>query len=239
MTPTRFLVIVASVAMLTGCGSQRDEVPGNIHPGSIEDVDGRSGGFGNSNPDQLSEVGVIPVTGFVPPTIPVIKAPKVISFWVYPRKSRDGNSWRDGFWIHAATEPFSWGMEEAMNADRIKLGSLLNMRVDEAGNVMVDQTKNIAPPPNDLNNMKTLGKNMPWKEGEKNETKTKTTIVYDSGQAVALPTRTGVQPSLVGPNNAVNVNEVERALKEADQRMRELQKSSGNNPATQSVPSGK
>ena len=235
----RIIAFAFAMAALGGC-SQRDKVPGTVTSGPIEEVDARSSASGNgidATASLLQEVGVVPLADTVRPTIPVIKPPQIITFWVYPRKSKDGLAFREGFYIHAVTRPFSWGIDDAMREDRVTLGGMLNMRVDGHGRVVVDKTKDIHPAPEDVNRMRSMAKQMPWREGADTTAQTRATIVYDNGQAVTLPPRTGEQPAYVGPGNTVNMAEVERALKEADARVREVQ-SRPATPAQQALPQG-
>jgi hypothetical protein len=222
---------LVSVAFIAGCSTERDEVPGNVRPGSIEEVTREVDGYGRGSAEgmsqgsaegqQLREIGVIPVTGNVKPVIPLITPPEVILFYVFPRKSRDGLSWRNGVWIARVTKTFSWGVDEAMNQDRLKLSSLTNMRLDEHGQLVVDQEKSLEPNPHDIDAMRDMASQLPWRPS--NGPSTRTTIVYPAaGQSVSTTTAGGSSP-YIAPNGAVNLQEVQRAMQDAQQRLRESQ----------------
>jgi hypothetical protein len=217
--------VLPVIALLAGCGTQRDEVPGNVRPGSIEEVTGRVDGFGDGHgAGQLGEIGVVPITGSVKPVIPLIKPPEVISFYVFPRKSRDGMSFRDGVWIHRVVRPFAWGVDEAMRNDRLKLSSLTNLRLDDNGQLVIDQDKSIEPPSADVQGLRDMAQRLPWREAEGGQPLSRTTVVFpNSGQAVTSTAPADRAPAVVGPNGSVNMQEIERAMAEAQQRVKETQ----------------
>jgi hypothetical protein len=229
------LVMVLAV-VLAGCTPQRDEVPGNIRPGSIEEVTNRVDGFGAGRGDgRLEEMGVVPVVGHVKPTIPLVHPPEVISFYVFPRKSRDGMSFRDGVWIHRVIRAFAWGVDEAMRNDRLKLSSLANLRLDEHGQLVVDQAKSIEPDPGDVEHLRAMAQQLPWREGGQAAAATRTTVVYPNGQAVSTTTPSAQAPAVLGPGGGVNLQEVERAMREAQHRIQESQRSNRSSPAASAV----
>ena len=237
MLPRLLLVSVGTtlVVLTAGCSSPAP-TRGDLPSGSVASVDAQSAAGGNAN-SLLQQTGVVQVTGNPRPTIPVILPPKVITFWVYSRKSLDGFSWRDGVFIHAVVEPFRWGADMAMQEERVPLGAMLNMRVDAHGKIVTDQAaRSVTASPMDFDAMRSTAKQLPWRDGNQTEAKTRTTIVYDNGTAVALPPPQSAAKgnNFVGPNNTVNVDEVERAMKEADARIREY-KSQSQTPTQQAA----
>ena len=231
----RFLLISAApvLAIFAGCSSPAP-VRGDLQSGSVASVDAQSASGGNAG-SLLQQTGVVPVTGNVRPEIPIIEPPKMITFWVYPRKSLNGLAWRQGVFIHAVTEPFRWGLDATMREERVPLAAMLNMRVDAHGRIVADQARPVSASPMDYDSMRAMAKQLPWRDGDKTVAQTKTTIVYDNGTAVALPPKQASGNNFVGPNNTVNVDEVERAMKEADARIREY-KGQGQTPAQLALP---
>jgi hypothetical protein len=230
MRSVRSVFIFSILLALAGCGSQRDQVPGNIRSGSIEDVTNRMEG-GGANSERLQEMGIIPVTGHVKPVIPLVKPPEVISFYVFPRKSRDGLSFRDGVWIHRVIKPFSWGVDDAMHEDRLKLSSLMNLRIDAQGQLVVDQAKTLEPDESDVQGMRDMATHMPWRPGDASTPVTRTTVVYpNSGTAISTTQPANQSPNYVQANGSVNLQEVQKAMEEAQQRVREMQQKQS--PAT-------
>jgi len=220
--PTLLLLPLIAV-ILAGCGSQRDEVPGNIQSGSIESVTNRVDGFGDGRGDaMIDEIGVVPVIGQVKPTIPLVHPPEVVSFYVFPRKSRDGLSFRDGVWIHRVVRQFAWGVDEAMRKDRLKLSSLANLRLDDNGQLVVDQAKTLEPDPADVERMRDMARQLPWRES--GQSQVRTTVVYPNGQAVSSLTPSPQAAAVIGPTGTVNMGEIERAMREAQHRIQEAQR---------------
>ncbi len=234
--------LLPALALLAGCGTQRDEVPGNVRPGSIEEVTGRVDGFGNGSADgrgggQLEQIGVVPITGNVKPVIPLVKPPEVISFYVFPRKSRDGMSFRDGVWIHRVIRPFAWGVDEAMRNDRLKLSSLTNLRLDDNGQLVIDQEKTIEPPTSDVQGLRDMAQHLPWRATDGGQPLSRTTVVFpNSGQAVTSTAPADRAPAVVGPNGSVNMQEIERAMAEAQQRVRETQQRQRSGSSAAAIP---
>ncbi|HEX3134003.1 MAG TPA: hypothetical protein VHX44_10535 [Planctomycetota bacterium] len=226
--------------LLAGCSGERDQVPGNIESGSIQDVTDRIDGFGSGPGHSLSEIGVIPITGNVKPVIPLIKPPEVVSFYVFPRKSRDGRSMRDGFYIHRVIKDFSWGVDDAMHNDRLKLSSLMNLRLDESGQLVVDQQKNLEPTVQDIDGLRDMAKRLPWRPSDATTPVTRTTVVYpSSGTAVSTTQPSAQAPTYLQPNGGVNLQEIQRAMSDAQKRVTEMQqqKSGSVSPSTPSTPS--
>lgn len=223
--PSSLLVFPLVAAFVAGCGSQRDEVPGNIESGSIEAVTNRVDGFGNGRGDaMIDEIGVVPVIGQVKPTIPLVHPPEVVSFYVFPRKSRDGMSFRDGVWIHRVVRQFTWGIDEAMRKDRLKLSSLANLRLDDHGQLVVDQAKTLEPDPADVERMRDMASQLPWRESGQGQAQTRTTVVYPNGQAVSSMQPSQQMAPVIGPTGTVNMGEIERAMREAQHRIQEAQR---------------
>jgi hypothetical protein len=59
--------------------------------------------------------------------VPLIEPPQVISIWFYPQKSRDGMSYREGFWCHRVVRAFTWGKERAMVEQAVSMDARQEM----------------------------------------------------------------------------------------------------------------
>lgn len=212
-------VILAGISLsLGGCSSSREsDVPGRIEPGSIEDVSNRASGSGGS----IQGLSVIPLTGRAPAQIPVIRAPECITFYVFPRESRDGLAYRHGCYISAVKKPFSWGEKEIMQNNRLQLSSLSNMRIDQNGQLVIDGTSAIVPTAETVQGLRTMGGNMPWRAGDRRE-ETTTTVVFPNGNAVQSTAPNTQAPNYVNNGN-VSLNEVQRAIQDASTRLRQAQ----------------
>jgi hypothetical protein len=219
-----FKVVSLLVLLLaTACGSRVDEVPGKLESGSIEEVTARAAGGGGQAERIGGQIGVVPFTGQPPKAIPVIKPAEIVSFWVFPRKSRDGMAYRHGFYIDAVIRPFSWGMDEVMRNDRLRLSSLSNLRIGKDGALLIDAGPE--PDPRVVDSIRGMAAGgLPWREGEEETQRTTTTIVFDDGRgAVRSTAPTAAAPDFVNQQGGVNLAEVEQAIREADRRIREAQ----------------
>jgi hypothetical protein len=204
---------------LAGCGSQRDEVPGSIAPGSIEAVSRQIPCSGNTDDGGIAGLSLVPCMIGGVAEVPLITPPQLISFYVFPRKSRDGLCYREGVWIHRVITPFSWGIDDVRHDDRLRLSALRSDDVvDQARSTTTDGGASAAsqpaePPPT-----------LPWREQAAAQGQTRTTVIYpNSGTAVSTVAPSNQVPSYVGANGSVNMQEVQHAMQEAQQRVRELQ----------------
>ncbi len=215
-------IAVLAVLLLAGCGEDPARVPGTVRPGSIEAVTNEIAG-GGDGAGPLAGIGVTPIASSIPPTIPLITPPQAILFYVFPRVSADGLAWRNGVWIARVIKSFGWGVQEAMDEDRLRLSSLTDLRVDAQGQLQVSPDHaSLEPSPRALEGLAGMAAQLPWRPGAGQST-TRTTVIYpSSGQAVTT-TAPGSDPPYLQPNGSVNLQEVQRAMQEAQARLHEAQ----------------
>jgi hypothetical protein len=222
-SPTAPLIAasLALAALLAGCGEDGTRVPGTVRPGSIEAVTAEIAG-GGDGPGPLAGIGVTPLTGAIPPTLPLITPPQAILFYVFPRVSGDGLAWRNGVWIARIIKPFGWGVQDAMDHDALHLSALTDLAVDAQGQLQVSQQHELEPGPAAIAGLRGMAEQLPWRPGSAQPT-TRTTVIYPaSGQAVST-TAPGTGAAYLQPNGAVNLQEVQHAMLEAQARLREAQ----------------
>jgi hypothetical protein len=99
-TSYRALYILPLVTVvLGGCSSPtRDDVPGTVPYGSVEQVAQRTSGQGEIN--TIDRLGVLPLAEWPKPKIPEDEAIRKSSWWLAEQVSRDGLAKRDGVWLH-------------------------------------------------------------------------------------------------------------------------------------------
>lgn len=135
-------MVAAGVALLlSGCA--RETNPRDIPPGSLHDVSQASEGMGRNHAsrDEILDMGVTPLRGWVQPDIPLIRNAESIPIWFFPAKSANGRTIRDGYWAHHVIRDFSWGLDEAMHERAVTLNALSAMSIDSEGNLIIDRSK--------------------------------------------------------------------------------------------------
>ena len=224
-------VVYAAIGMLwvlAGCDPRPDEVPDSVPPGSIDSVTrevAAGGGSGRAAPG-IDDVGVVP---FQPPrpVIPLITPPHVILFYCFPRVSRDGLAWRNGVWIARVITPFSWGVDDALHDDALRLSSLNSLHLDDQGQLVIDRAAYRAsaadPGAGDAaaDHAASLSGPMPWRPTADQPT-TRTTVIYPSSGTAVTSSASGASPYLQA-NGSVNLQEVQKAMAAAQERLRASQ----------------
>jgi hypothetical protein len=219
--PMRITVSLIILALfMSGC-SDRQNVPGSLESGNLDDITNRAE---SGSLESIKGMSVIPIAGWVKPTIPVVKGPTVASTWVFPRESRDGYSIRDGYWIHTVVKPFSFGVTDAMQGDSLDLKTLSNVHVDENGRVVVTRGNSSALTDQTVNAMRGMarGLSMPWVEGGQDRS-VRTTVIFDNGaqrSGAQFTTPNNLPPGLINPDGSVKADPaLTNALEEARRRM--------------------
>jgi len=215
--------------ILAGCDPRPDEVPESVPPGSIDSVtqEVAAGGGSSRATPAIDELGVVP---FQPPrpVMPLVTPPHVILFYCFPRVSRDGLAWRNGVWIARVIRPFSWGVDDALHDDALRLSSLNSLHLDDQGQLVIDRsayraTADDAGGGGDAGAVPTtvLGGPLPWRPTAEQPT-TRTTVIYPASGAAVTSSASGASPYLQA-NGSVNLQEVQKAMAAAQERLRASQ----------------
>ena len=207
--------------MLSGC-SDRQDIPGSVESGNLDEITNRAEG---GSLGSVKKMSVIPVSGWVKPTIPVVKGPTVASTWVYPKETRDGYSIRDGYWIHTVVKSFSFGMTDAMEGDSIDLKTLSNVHIDSNGRVAITRGTNTALNDQTVSDMRKMARSLsvPWVEGGQDKA-VRTTVIFDNGNGARSGTQfttpNNLPAGLIDPNGNVKHDPaLTGALEEARRRL--------------------
>lgn len=221
-----FLVGALLLGVVACSGPRPEDVPGVVESGPIDTVAARAVSGAPDPATRLAQtIGVVPLTARAPKTIPLTRPPEVISFYNFPRTSTDGLSYREGFYIHAVIREFSWGMDEVMHQDRLRLESLLNLRIDEDGQLLIDQAP-LEPDQRTLSSMRGMAASAPWRHSDDVD-EVETTVVFPNRNRM-ITTRSGAQrprptrrPSYTGTEGGPSPAEIESAIRAAERRLSE------------------
>jgi len=210
-------------------------VSNSVAPGSIDTVtqEVAAGGSASGATPAMDAVGVVP---FQPPrpVIPLVTPPHVILFYCFPRVSRDGLAWRNGVWIARVITPFSWGVTDAMQDDALRLSSLNSLHLDDQGQLVIDRSAYRATAgeaggdgPSGAGDAGIgvagagLTGPLPWRPTADQPT-TRTTVIYPASGAAVTSSASGASPYLQA-NGSVNLQEVQKAMAAAQERLRASQ----------------
>jgi hypothetical protein len=235
------LIILVTAVMLTGCSGRatREDVDGNVESGNVEQVTKRSMGQGpNTDVAPITTMGVIPLKSFTPPSRPVIEGPTTAMTWFYPRKSKNGKSMRDGYWVYSVIVPFEWSMDKAINRDRIPLDTITNVQLDADNNPVIRRERPLEGTGirHNQDSPNTDNGSLPWTPGTGNNVKTTTVLMNADGTQPKVIQQEGVPEVLKRTDGQIDMQALNEHLKAVQEQSRAIEAARTNSQSSSTAP---
>ncbi len=205
--------------LLWGCSDPRRDVPGHVRPGSVDAVTRRVTG---ADPDRIMDLGLVPLDGYVPPTVPLVEAPQVISIWFFPRHSYDGRSEREGHWVHTQIGLPRFYRDQALHDLRIPLSALHDIQIGPDGQPYVVQQRPVAGQQRRVS--RPIADDvpvLPWRPSSEEHIRTTVIVEQASGARSTVRQQDTPTSAVMNPDGTPNQAAIDRMVEDVNRRLRD------------------